>query len=93
MRKQSKTGVRPRAVAGKSAKASGKELIILTGISGAGKASALKAFEDLGYQAVDNLPGYPELKFSFLDANRRAMKERQRLVELAGGLVAHREIE
>jgi len=56
MRKQSKTGVRPRAVAGKSAKASGKELIILTGISGAGKASALKAFEDLGYQAVDNLP-------------------------------------
>ena len=33
-----------------------KELVILTGISGAGKASALKAFEDLGYQAVDNLP-------------------------------------
>jgi len=34
----------------------GKELIILTGISGAGKASALKAFEDLGYHCVDNLP-------------------------------------
>src|ERR1700733_10154781 len=34
----------------------GKELVILTGISGAGKASALKAFEDLGYHAVDNLP-------------------------------------
>jgi UPF0042 nucleotide-binding protein len=33
-----------------------KELIIVTGISGAGKASALKAFEDLGYHAVDNLP-------------------------------------
>ena len=33
-----------------------KELIILTGISGAGKASALKAFEDLGYHCVDNLP-------------------------------------
>jgi RNase adapter protein RapZ len=33
-----------------------KELVILTGISGAGKASALKTFEDLGYQAVDNLP-------------------------------------
>ncbi len=30
--------------------------MILTGISGAGKASALKTFEDLGYQAVDNLP-------------------------------------
>ena len=35
---------------------SAKELVILTGISGAGKASALKTFEDLGYQAVDNLP-------------------------------------
>src|ERR1700689_3797064 len=33
-----------------------KQLIILTGISGAGKASALKAFEDLGYHCVDNLP-------------------------------------
>ncbi|MFC5865605.1 RNase adapter RapZ [Acidicapsa dinghuensis] len=33
-----------------------KELVIVTGISGAGKASALKAFEDLGYYAVDNLP-------------------------------------
>ncbi|MFZ0395066.1 MAG: RNase adapter RapZ [Terracidiphilus sp.] len=35
---------------------SSKELVIVTGISGAGKASALKAFEDLGYHAVDNLP-------------------------------------
>jgi UPF0042 nucleotide-binding protein len=34
----------------------GKELVILTGISGAGKASALKAFEDLGFHCVDNLP-------------------------------------
>jgi UPF0042 nucleotide-binding protein len=33
-----------------------KELVILTGISGSGKASALKAFEDLGFHAVDNLP-------------------------------------
>lgn len=33
-----------------------KELVIVTGISGAGKASALKAFEDIGYHAVDNLP-------------------------------------
>jgi len=33
-----------------------KELMIVTGISGAGKASALKAFEDLGFHCVDNLP-------------------------------------
>jgi len=33
-----------------------RELVILTGMSGSGKASALKAFEDLGYYSVDNLP-------------------------------------
>src|ERR1017187_9657939 len=33
-----------------------KELVIVTGISGSGKASALKSFEDLGFHAVDNLP-------------------------------------
>ncbi len=32
------------------------ELVIITGMSGSGKASALKAFEDLGYYCVDNLP-------------------------------------
>jgi RNase adapter protein RapZ len=51
-------GVRSRRSTeqGRAAKSSKKELVILTGISGAGKASALKTFEDLGYQAVDNLP-------------------------------------
>jgi len=33
-----------------------KELVIVTGISGAGKGSAFKAFEDLGFHCVDNLP-------------------------------------
>ncbi len=48
----------------KSKKAGGKspasgasrELVVLTGMSGSGKLSALKAFEDLGYYSVDNLP-------------------------------------
>jgi UPF0042 nucleotide-binding protein len=31
-------------------------VVIVTGMSGAGMSSALKAFEDLGYFAVDNLP-------------------------------------
>jgi RNase adapter protein RapZ len=34
----------------------GAELVVITGMSGSGKASALKAFEDLGYYCVDNLP-------------------------------------
>ncbi|HUJ96562.1 MAG TPA: RNase adapter RapZ [Terriglobales bacterium] len=33
-----------------------RELVIITGMSGSGKASVLKAFEDLGYYCVDNLP-------------------------------------
>src|SRR3984893_15067499 len=40
----------------KSVKPPCKGLGIVTGISGAGKASALKAVEDLGFHAVDNLP-------------------------------------
>jgi UPF0042 nucleotide-binding protein len=50
----------PRRTAAENAASSkskhAKELVIVTGISGAGKASALKAFEDLGYHCVDNLP-------------------------------------
>ena len=49
----------------KSSKEPAKELVIVTGISGAGKASAIKAFEDLGYHCVDNLP--LELLLSFAD--------------------------
>jgi UPF0042 nucleotide-binding protein len=32
------------------------EVVVITGMSGSGKASVLKAFEDLGYYCVDNLP-------------------------------------
>jgi UPF0042 nucleotide-binding protein len=31
-------------------------LVIVTGLSGAGRSTALRALEDLGYEAVDNLP-------------------------------------
>jgi len=34
----------------------GGRLVVVTGMSGAGKTMALKAFEDMGYEAVDNLP-------------------------------------
>lgn len=32
------------------------QLVVVTGMSGAGRASALRVLEDLGYEAVDNLP-------------------------------------
>lgn len=34
----------------------GRRMVIITGMSGSGKQTAFKAFEDLGYFCVDNLP-------------------------------------
>jgi UPF0042 nucleotide-binding protein len=41
----------------------GKELIILTGMSGAGKSTAIFAFEEMKYQCIDNPPAdlFPSL--------------------------------
>jgi UPF0042 nucleotide-binding protein len=61
-----------------------KELVIVTGISGAGKASALKAFEDLGFHCVDNLPLELLLHFA-------ALVSRSAEVELAAIVVDVRE--
>ena len=51
---------------------------MITGISGSGKASVLKAFEDLGYYCVDNLPvglipRFAELVKQSSDIKRTAM--------------------
>ena len=35
---------------------SSKELIIITGVSGAGKSSAMAFMEDAGYYCIDNFP-------------------------------------
>jgi UPF0042 nucleotide-binding protein len=56
-RKQVKKAAKSRSLKATSpAPGSIGELVILTGLSGSGKLSALKAFEDLGYYSVDNLP-------------------------------------
>jgi UPF0042 nucleotide-binding protein len=38
------------------AKKTVRQFVVITGLSGSGKGSVLKAFEDLGYYCVDNLP-------------------------------------
>jgi RNase adapter protein RapZ len=43
---------------------SGGHVVVISGLSGAGKSQASKLFEDLGYYCVDNLP--PELLDGFL---------------------------
>jgi UPF0042 nucleotide-binding protein len=40
----------------RNSKKTGRQLVILTGISGSGKSTVLRAFEDMGYYCVDNLP-------------------------------------
>ena len=51
-------------------------LLILTGMSGAGKSTALKMLEDMGYYCVDNLP--IQLLKSFVDLSDRQEFKRQR---------------
>ena len=46
----------PRAARLDAAGAERPRLLIITGLSGAGKSYAIKCFEDLGYYCVDNLP-------------------------------------
>lgn len=49
------------------------ELIIVTGLSGAGKSTVVHAMEDIGYFCVDNLPGklIPMLAFSILKEGKK----------------------
>lgn len=44
---------------------SGKELVIVTGVSGAGKTTAMGYMEDVGYYCVDNMP--PQLIPTFMN--------------------------
>src|SRR6185369_3980344 len=50
----------------------GTELVVITGMSGSGKGSVLKVFEDLGYYCVDNLP--VELIPSFADLVQQSLE-------------------
>jgi UPF0042 nucleotide-binding protein len=64
---------------GQKKKSGPTELVIITGMSGSGKGSVLKAFEDLGYYCVDNLP--LELIQRFADLARQSPEiERTALV-------------
>ena len=51
-----KTGAGPRPSKARRKPDRAAELVIITGLSGSGKGSVLKALEDSGYYAVDNLP-------------------------------------
>ena len=77
------------------------ELVLISGMSGAGKASGLKTFEDLGYYCVDNLPvglitKFAELVLDSLEIQRAALvvdiREGARLDKLPQILAALRRL-
>jgi len=62
------------------------ELVIITGISGSGKASALKAFEDLGFYCVDNLPVELIPRFAELALQSAEIQRTALVVDVREGL-------
>lgn len=63
------------------------ELVIITGMSGAGRTVAIQSFEDLGYYCIDNLP--PVLLTTFLTLLHDADKTNFRIaavMDMRGGV-------
>ena len=46
------------------------QLVMVTGMSGAGKTVAIQSFEDLGYFTIDNMP--PALLLKFIELMRHS---------------------
>ncbi len=60
-------------------------LVIVTGMSGAGKTAALKMLEDMGFYCVDNLPIPLVGKFAELVEAARSYKERALGIDVRSG--------
>jgi len=61
------------------------ELVIITGLSGSGKGTVLKALEDLGYYSVDNLPIDLIPKFAELTKNAPSIRRAALVVDIREG--------
>src|SRR5690348_7459218 len=61
------------------------QLVVITGLSGSGKGSVLKALEDLGYYAVDNLPVDLIPKFAELAADNPSTRSAALVVDIREG--------
>jgi UPF0042 nucleotide-binding protein len=68
-----------------AAHASPTELVIITGLSGSGKGTALKALEDLGYYSVDNLPIGLIPKFAELTREAHNIRRAALVVDIREG--------
>lgn len=61
------------------------QLVIITGLSGSGKGTVLKALEDLGYYAVDNLPIGLIPKFADLTKDSPSIRRAALVVDIREG--------
>lgn len=61
------------------------ELVIITGLSGSGKGTVLKCFEDMGFYAVDNLPLDLFPKFAELTRDASNIRQAALVVDVRGG--------
>lgn len=61
------------------------QLVIITGMSGAGRTEAIRAFEDLGYFCVDNLPPALAPKFAELIQKSPDIKGAALVMDIRGG--------
>lgn len=63
------------------------ELVIITGLSGAGKSQAIKALEDFGYYCVDNLPPVLIQQFIALcEENMEDIRKMAVVTDIRGGI-------
>ncbi|MEW5762360.1 MAG: RNase adapter RapZ [Bacillota bacterium] len=60
-------------------------LVIVTGLSGAGKTQAVRCLEDLGFFCVDNLPPMLISKFAELCAQARGISRIALVIDVRGG--------
>jgi UPF0042 nucleotide-binding protein len=74
----------------KAAARQNTELVIITGLSGSGKGTVLKAFEDLGYYSVDNLPLDLIPKFAELTKESRKIRRAALVVDIREGTALER---
>jgi UPF0042 nucleotide-binding protein len=73
------------SVRGTKRAAPSAELVIITGMSGSGKGSVLKVFEDLGYYSVDNLPIGLIPKFAELTRDSASIRFSALVVDIREG--------
>ena len=76
---------RPRRLSANQRAAPSAELVIITGLSGSGKGSVLKVFEDLGYYSVDNLPIGLIPKFAELTRDSASIRFAALVVDIREG--------